>query len=118
MINQAELPLFNPLKIENDATQGNNNVIEVDNGNQANHRQWKDLAKQLSNAINICIAYWEKSINRILAEIKIKVYENYSEETEDRHIKAVNTCLKRILHNKIIKEVQKIIILKNTTLLY
>src|SRR5699024_8743538 len=52
MTNQAELPLFNPLKLENNATQGNNILRDADNDNQANHRQWNAVEKELSNAIN------------------------------------------------------------------
>ena len=107
MTNQAELPLFNPLKTENNATEGNNNLREADNGNQANHRQWNAVAKQLSNAINLFIAYWNKPINGVLAEKHYEVNQYYYNKPFDSKIKAVNTCLERVLHNKTLKDVQE-----------
>jgi hypothetical protein len=103
--NQAELPLFNPLKTGDDTVQGER-VGDSNNNQHNNRRQWDAVAKQLSDAIGLFITYWDKEIDRILAERKLEVNQYYYNEPFDWKIKSVNTCLRRTLHDKTLKDIE------------
>lgn len=103
LTDQEELPLFNPLKTE---SMQRNNQAEGNNGNRT-IRQWDDVARQLSDAINLFIAYWDKPIYGVLAEIHSEVNTNYFETPKDGKIKAVNTCLYKIIHEKTLKDIEQ-----------
>ncbi|UXV38746.1 hypothetical protein [Staphylococcus simulans] len=100
---QEELPLFNPLKA---VARKSNNQPEKDNVNKAS-RQWNDVARQLSDAINLFIAYWDKPIYGVLAAIHFEINAKYYKRPKDSKIKSVNTCLYRIINEKTLKDIEQ-----------
>lgn len=102
---QDKLSLFNPLQADV-RNINRNNQIEENNG-QRGTRQWNDVAHQLSNAINLFIAYWDKPINGVLAKIHFEINKYYYNVPFDGKIKAVNTSLEKLLPNMTLKDVQQ-----------
>lgn len=103
LTNQSPLPLFNPLQVQ---------TVQRDNQNRGaneNHnvRQWDNVALQLSNAINLFIAYWDKPIYGALAKIHLEVNKYFYKTPFDGKVKAVNTCLDKIIPDKTLKDIQE-----------
>ncbi|MDE9800447.1 hypothetical protein, partial [Staphylococcus delphini] len=65
--------MFNPLKA---VARKSNNQNKKDNINKVS-RQWNDVARQLSDAINLFIAYWNQPIYGVLAAIQFEINAKY-----------------------------------------
>ena len=82
------VPLFSPLVAEH-----NNGIRMNNNQNNRNQRPWNQMARQLSNAINLIVVCWNIAPSGALANIREKINRYYYNPPYLREIKAVNTII-------------------------
>lgn len=87
LINHAPLPEFNPLKCD-----GNGKNMENKNGTKESN--WNVISKELHNAINILLIYWDKPPSGPILNIKLMLEKYYYKEPFGSTIKSVNTIIK------------------------
>lgn len=88
------LTCFNPIK-------GDGLTGVKTGGSRVNSdiEKWDQTAKELYNALNLLIVYWDIAPNGAILDIKSKVEKDYYKVPGDSTIKAVNTILSKDKNN-------------------
>lgn len=86
------IPLFNPLKSLGELAK---NSTQTKGRNKYNNRKWNPLSKELSDAINILIIYWNITPTGAILDIKNKVDKYFYKAPFDNEIKGVNTIISK-----------------------
>jgi hypothetical protein len=88
LLNHEPLNEFNPLKVDGNGRCGTN-------GTGAMNSKWDSFSKELYNAINILLVYWDKPPSGPILDIKLKLEKYYYKKPFDSTIKSVNTIVKK-----------------------
>jgi hypothetical protein len=90
LLNHEGIPLFNPLSSERTNHPGG----EGGAGRRRNIRNWHPVAKELSDAINLLIIYWDvENLQGPLGKIKKEVEAKFYREPGYFSIKGINKMI-------------------------
>lgn len=109
LLDEKPIKLFNPLTSESTSSNSGSSTRKTKEA-----KKWDPLTKQLYNALNILIIFWDVAPYGAILDIKEKLNKYYYKEPFDSQIKAVNKILSKDASDRKLVDMIDILSSKNT----